>query len=222
MTRQIGIFGAAGFGREVAEILQRQLAAQGRTARMVFVERSAGDSVNGLAVVSEAAFLADPAPRDFVVAIADGAIRKRLFEAALASGAQAFDVRATSAELSPSAQMGAGYVLCGHSSVSVNAVVGRGFHLNVSCYLAHDCRVGDFVTFGPNVVCAGNVVIEDGAYIGGGALIRQGRPGAPVVIGAGAVVGMGAVVLSSVAAGATVVGNPAKNLAAKNLSRGEK
>jgi len=35
-------------------------------------------------------------------------------------------------------------------------------------------------------------------------------------------VGMGAVVLSSVAAGATVVGNPARNLAAKNLSRGEK
>lgn len=217
MTRQIGIFGAAGFGREVAEILQRQLAAQRQDARVVFVERHAGESVNGLAVVPEAAFLADPAPRDFIVAIADGAIRKRLFEAALASGALPFDVQATSAEVSPSAHLGAGHVLCGHSSVSSNAVVGRGFHLNVSCYLAHDCRIGDFVTFGPNVVCAGNVIIEDGAYIGGGALIRQGRPGAPVVIGTGAVVGMGAVVLSSVARGETVVGNPARN-----LSRGGK
>jgi len=217
VTRQIGIFGAAGFGREVAEILQRQLATQRQDARVVFVERNAGENVNGLAVVSEAAFLADPAPRDFIVAIADGAIRKRLFEAALASGALPFDVQSVSVEVSPSAHLGAGHVLCGHSSVSSNAVVGRGFHLNVSCYLAHDCRVGDFVTFGPNVVCAGNVIIEDGAYIGGGALIRQGRPGAPVVIGAGAVVGMGAVVLSSVAPGETVVGNPART-----LSRGEK
>jgi sugar O-acyltransferase (sialic acid O-acetyltransferase NeuD family) len=217
VTRQIGIFGAAGFGREVAEILQRQLATQRQDARVVFVERNAGENVNGLAVVSEAAFLADRTPRDFIVAIADGAIRKRLFEAALASGALPFDVQAASTEVSPSAHLGAGHVLCGHSSVSSNAVVGRGFHLNVSCYLAHDCRVGDFVTFGPNVVCAGNVIIEDGAYIGGGALIRQGRPGAPVVIGAGAVVGMGAVVLSSVAAGETVVGTPARN-----LSRGEK
>ena len=74
MTRQIGIFGAAGFGREVAEILQRQLATQRQDARVVFVERDASESVNGLAVVSEAAFLADRTPRDFIVAIADGAI----------------------------------------------------------------------------------------------------------------------------------------------------
>ena len=47
--------------------------------------------------------------------------------------------------------------------------------------------------------------------------ISRVGPGAPVVIGAGAVVGMGAVVLSSVAAGETVVGTPARN-----LSRGEK
>jgi len=62
------------------------------------------------------------------------------------------------------------------------------------------------------VVCAGNVVVEDGAYIGGGALIRQGQPDAPLIIGAGAVVGMGAVITKNVAPATVVVGNPAREL----------
>ena len=72
--------------------------------------------------------------------------------------------------------------------------------------------IGDFVTFAPGVQCNGNIVIEDHAYIGAGAVIKQGKPGQPLIIGRGAVVGMGAVVTKSVAAGATVVGNPARPL----------
>ena len=61
----------------------------------------------------------------------------------------------------------------------------------------------------------GNVVIEDHAYIGSGAILRQGKPGQPLVIGRGATVGMGAVVTKDVAAGSTVVGNPARPMAAR-------
>ncbi len=50
-------------------------------------------------------------------------------------------------------------------------------------------------------------VIEDGASIGSGATILCG-----LTIGAGAQVGAGAVVTRDVAAGATVVGNPARPL----------
>ena len=78
--------------------------------------------------------------------------------------------------------------------------------------MAHDCEFGDFVTFAPGVMCNGNVRIEDHVYIGTGAVLKQGRPGEPLVIGRGAVVGMGAVVTRSVAAGTTVVGNPARPL----------
>jgi acetyltransferase-like isoleucine patch superfamily enzyme len=56
------------------------------------------------------------------------------------------------------------------------------------------------------------VHIGDHTYIGSGAIIRHGQPGQPIRIGAGAVVGMGAVVTRDVAAGTTVVGNPARPL----------
>lgn len=46
-------------------------------------------------------------------------------------------------------------------------------------------------------------------------MIKQGTPEKPLVIGKGAIVGMGAVVTKSVAAGTTVVGNPARILEKK-------
>jgi hypothetical protein len=76
--------------------------------------------------------------------------------------------------------------------------------------VAHDCIIGDYVTFAPSVKCNGNVIIEDGAYIGTGAVIKQGTRENPIVIGQNAIVGMGAVVTKSVEAGTVVVGNPAK------------
>ena len=93
---------------------------------------------------------------------------------------------------------------------------GRFFHLNIYSYVAHDCRIGDFVTFAPDVHCNGAVIIEDYAYIGTGAMIKQGTPDKPIVIGRAAVVGMGAVVTKSVAPFTTVVGNPAAPLEKKH------
>jgi len=95
---------------------------------------------------------------------------------------------------------------------SDKTVIGSNCLIQAYCHLAHDCVVGDFVTFGPGVMCNGNVHIEDHAYIGADAVIKQGLPGAPLVIGRGAVVGMGAVVTKSVPPGVTVVGNPARPL----------
>ena len=97
--------------------------------------------------------------------------------------------------------------------VTSNASIGRFFHCNLYSYVAHDCVIGDFVTFAPGVKCNGNVFIEDHSCIGTGAMLLPGTHDAPLVIGRGAVVGIGAVVTRSVPAGATVVGNPGRLLA---------
>jgi acetyltransferase-like isoleucine patch superfamily enzyme len=103
-------------------------------------------------------------------------------------------------------------VLCSFVTLTSNIRIGRAFHANIYSYVAHDCVIGDYVTFAPGVKCNGNVRIEDHAYIGTGAILRQGSPEKPLTIGKGAVVGMGAVVTKDVAPGVTVVGNPARPL----------
>lgn len=212
MRHLIGIFGAGGFAREVAPLLRAQIAHDPTDTDIVFVDHTASGWVNAIEVMAEADFLASKRPRSFTVAIAASGLRRRLQATAETSGAVPINLRAASAEVLDEVDLGPGAILCGHSTVTSNTRIGRGFHLNIHSYVAHDCVLGDFVTIGPNVVCAGNVIVEDDVYIGAGALIRQSRPDAAIVIGAGAVVGMGAVVTRSVPAGATVVGNPARPL----------
>ena len=193
-------------------LLLKQLDETERADEVTYIEPVSGPAIDGVPVMTQAEFLCSKRPRHFVISIANSRIRKTLFSLALESGAVPLDVRARSSELIGNVSLGAGAILCSHSTITANTKIGRGFHLNVSSYLAHNCIVGDFVTFGPHVVCAGNVVVEDGAFLGAGALIRQGTPQRPIIIGTGAIVGMGAVVTRSVPAGATVVGNPARIL----------
>jgi len=102
-------------------------------------------------------------------------------------------------------------IFCSNSMVTSNPDIGESFQCNIYSYVAHDCRIGDFVTFAPQVCCNGNVRIEDNVYVGTGAVLRQGRSfEEPLVIGVGSTIGMGAVVTKDVPPGATVVGNPAR------------
>ena len=212
----IGLAGAGGFGREVMVLLQAAVARlpEAREIDVCFVDREPRtEPLNGLPVLSEAAFIAEEADdKRFNVAIADSRLRAQLVDRLVAAGARPWEIRSASAEVLQADRIGEGAILCSFSSITANAVVGRYFHANLYAYVAHDCRIGDFVTFAPGVICNGNVVVEDHAYVGAGALLRQGSPDRPLVIGRGAVVGMGAVVTRDVPAGATVVGNPARPL----------
>lgn len=216
-TRELyAIYGASGFGREVLPVtrsmLQQSLPRDGY--ELVFVDdQRSSVSVNGHRVLTYAEFLAAPAPAKHVnVAIAGAATRRMLFERCARDAIAAFDIRASNAVLLDDLSVGPGSILCPFVTLTSNVRIGRGFHANIYSYVAHDCVIGDYVTFAPAVKCNGNVVIEDEAYLGTGCVLRQGQPGAPLVIGAGAVVGMGAVVTRSVPPHTTVIGNPARPL----------
>ena len=109
--------------------------------------------------------------------------------------------------------IGEGAVFSPFAMVTSNARIGKFFHANIYAYVAHDCVVGDYVTFAPGAKCNGNVVIGNHAYIGTGAVLKQGSSAKPLVIGEGAVIGMGAVVTKDVAPGAVMIGNPAREMA---------
>lgn len=213
-----GLVGAGGFAREVMPIALDNLA---KTAgahldgHVCFVESTPTEAiVNGIPCISEDEFFALPSERRmFNVAVADSGVRQSMAERWINQGIEPISLHAPSVDVLANNDIQEGAILCGNSMVTANARIGRFFHSNIYSYVAHDCVIGDYVTFAPNVHCNGNVHIHDHAYIGAGAIIRQGTREKPLTIGAGAVVGMGAVVTKDVPPHVTVVGNPARPMA---------
>lgn len=207
----LGVYGASGFGREVMPIATDF--AQDISQTVFIDDDKSGETLNGYKVVSLDEFRRIPSDEKRVaVAIANSKIRQKLTEKLASYDIMPFSVRAPSAVVANSSQIGEGAILAHFVTLTSNAQIGRSFHANIYSYVAHDCQIGDFVTFAPRVHCNGNCVIHDHAYIGTGAILKQGKPGKPLTIGEGAVVGMGAVVTKDVPAGVTVVGNPARIL----------
>ena len=214
-NRLFGLYGAGGFGREVLPLARAQL---GPDWRIVFIETEPhAAEVNGVPLLSEDDFFAERASEhSFAIAIADSHARETIGQRCSRRGARAVSLAAGNATVYDANRIGHGAILCAHTTITSNAEIGCHFHANIYSYVAHDCVIGDYVTFAPRVSCNGNVHIRDHAYIGTGAMIRPGIPGGrPLTIGEGAVVGMGAVVTRDVEPYTTVVGNPARVIASR-------
>lgn len=210
-----GIVGAGGFGREVMPLAQDLLVTSKSDDNweLVFVVDAPEVKVlNGWRVISIKEFIENPGEKAFNVAIADSRVRERIVNLLVGAGGAPFSVSAANSLALSGNIIGEGAIFCPFTTVTSNARIGKFFHANIYSYVAHDCVIGDYVTFAPNVQCNGRVIIEDHAYVGAGAIIRQGTDERPITIGCGAVIGMGAVVTKSVPAGATVVGSPARAL----------
>ena len=216
MTIYIGVYGASGFGKEVMPLVRQQYPTL-LQAQFVFIDDGqAGSTLNGYPVLSYADFVSHSAQHKAVtIAIANSRVREKLVIRLDQDGIQHLAVQAVNTVVLDQVEIGEGSLLCPFSCLTSNIKIGKFFHANIYSYVAHDCIIGDYVTFAPGVKCNGNIHIEDHAYIGTGAVIKQGTPDKPLVIGKGAIVGMGAVVTKSVPAGVTVVGNPAKTLEKK-------
>ena len=208
MKAVIGIYGASGFGKEVLTIAREQY---GADSKIVFIDDSgAEDSFAATDILTFEEFGKIEMSKHVAIAIADSQLRKTLTDKCKDNDIVINNLIASNAYVGPEAVYGEGTILCPFVCLTANLRIGHSVHLNIYSYVAHDCVIGDYVTFAPSVRCNGNVHIEDHAYIGTGAIIKQGTPEKPLTIGKGAIVGMGAVVTKDVPAGAVVIGNPAK------------
>lgn len=216
MTNLYGIVGAGGFGREVMPLAKAMLNIRfpSMDFHLVFVdEQKQSEYLNEYRVFTTEEFFAHPAKNKFFnVSIANHQNRKKIVEYMIANGIQPFRINALNYVELDHNHIAEGAIFCSFTTVTSNAKIGKYFHANIYSYVAHDCIIGDYVTFAPNVHCNGNVIIENNVYVGTGVIIRQGKPDKPLTIGEGAILGMGAVITKDVPPYQTVVGNPARPL----------
>jgi sugar O-acyltransferase (sialic acid O-acetyltransferase NeuD family) len=216
MTRRpIAIYGAGGFGREVAWLLD-VCSASGWDAQLhCFIDDSTatqGTYVHGTPVLS----LADAAkqfPGAFVVAgIGAPRIRQALIERAVQAGFQPLTVVHPGVEQSTHVVIGEGTLICAGNILTTDIVLGAQVQINLACTIGHDVQLGDYTTLAPGVHVSGCVVTGKCVYIGTGAVIVNGTSEQPIIIEDDAVIGAGACVTKSVPANLTVVGVPARPL----------
>lgn len=193
------VFGAGGFGSEVMRLAKTD------SIETIFAHDGPAGSFMNTPLIS----FGDSRPDDkVIIAVGDPSSRKAIFDRY--KDLLYDSLYAETAIIGDDVKIGEGAIFCDYTLVTSSAVIGKHFQCNIYSYVAHDCVIGDFVTFAPRVSCNGRVHIEDGVYIGTGAVIREGSDSHPIIIGKNSIVGMGAVVTKSVPANVTVIGNPAR------------
>jgi sugar O-acyltransferase (sialic acid O-acetyltransferase NeuD family) len=207
MNDLVGVYGASGFGREVMSFVAPMLPTG---SEALFIDDQSENTNGRYPVLTFEQFTKLSGQKSIIIAIADSRIRQALSNRCKSALLPIISIQARTVVIGDDVLIGSGSILCNFVTVTTSAKIGESFHANIYSYVAHDCVIGDFVTFAPSVKCNGNVIVEDHAYIGTGAILKQGRPDQPLIIGRGAVIGMGAVVTKNVPAGCTVVGNPAR------------
>ena len=145
-------------------------------------------------------------PLDVVIAIADGTLRRKLYEKYRNNNNLSFpNLIAPSIRIDDRVSLGIGNIICEGTIITVEVVFGDFNIVNLDCTIGHEAVIGNFVTLNPSVNLSGKALIEDSVNIGTGTQVLQG-----IRIGYNAVIGAGAVVTNDVEGGSTAVGVPAK------------
>jgi len=205
----IGVFGAGGFGREVAWLVEQTWG----DVRTVFVDGNpavVGTSLHDRPVWSFEQAAAAGGQIAMIVAVGKPQSRERIVAKCADAGLAFATIVHPRVEASRWVTFGEGAVVCAGSILTVDVAVGAHVHVNLDCTVGHDVIFGDFCTLSPGVHVSGWVHFGRRVFVGTGAVFVNGTAEKPLRIGDDAVIGAGAVVNRDVAPGTTVVGVPAR------------
>lgn len=211
MLKRIVLIGAGGFGREVASIIEVLNSIRPTYELLGFLDDGTGykegTMINGYPWIGKKDWILTHKDVVCNCTIGNPAVKGKIQRELMAQGVQFETIIAYGSFVCPYTRLGAGCVLYGGVSVSVNCTIGDGVVLNQMANIGHDVSVGDYTTIMPMTGISGDCKIGTEVRIGGHVFILPGKK-----IGDRATVAAGSVVFSNVKAGTTVLGNPAKRM----------
>jgi sugar O-acyltransferase (sialic acid O-acetyltransferase NeuD family) len=152
------------------------------------------------------AYLTGRDPR-FLLGLGGSSARRHLASKFQAWGGILTSVIASTAVVGPSATIGAGVNFMHHTLLAPMVTVGEGVLLNAGASVHHDSIIGDYCQISPGARILGRCRLGVGCQVGAMAVILP-----DITVGDHAIIGAGAVVTRPVAAGATVIGIPARRV----------
>lgn len=208
--KDIAIFGAGGFGREVKIIIDKINQEQPNTYNLLgFYDdgREKGELVNGFPVLGGVREINEVKKEmALAISIGDPRIKAKILDQINNPNIDYPAIIHPKASFSTDdVIIGKGTIICEGTILTCNIEVGEYVIFNLLCTVGHDTKIGDYSAFMPGVNISGEVTIGKGAYVGTGAKVIN-----LLEIGEGAIIGAGAVVSKSIPANCTAVGIPAK------------
>lgn len=209
MEKQIAIFGAGGFGREVLQLIRDINESRPTWSCAGFIVDSGFESqssVSGLPILGDATWLEMNPDVQVVVAVGSPAARWRIVHQIRNQCTNSFAALIhPRAWVGKNVQIGAGSVICAGALITTDIKIFEHVQVHVGCTIGHDAVLDDFVTLSPSVNVSGNVKLNTGGEVGTGSIIIPG-----CTVGEWSIIGAGSVVTKSIKANCTAVGGPAR------------
>lgn len=207
--KDIFIYGAGGFGMEVAFLIEEinKVALQWNIVGYIDDEEAKYDKTfYRYDVLGGRNFLLS-IRNDVAVAVAVGSpIARRNVVAAISKANIEFPVLIhPNVVLSPTVRIGHGSIICAGNILTVEITIGKHVHLNLDCTVGHGAVLGDCVTVNPSVNISGDATLGSYSNIGTASQIIEG-----VSVGENVVLGAGAVVIRDIPSHTVAVGVPAQ------------
>lgn len=199
--KQIAIYGAGGFGREVAWLAET---CRDSYEVVCFVDDESsltGKKLNGIPVTDFEGLKKNYPGIGVAVAIGSPQVRQKVIEKLTKAGFISPQLIHPRTEMSRWVEIGEGAVICAGCIMTTNVRLGKHVQINLDCTVGHDVVMGDYTTLAPGVHVSGWVHFGKRVYVGTGAVFVNGTEDNPVIIGDDVVVGAGACVTKSISYG---------------------
>ena len=210
--KKIVLYGAGGFGKEVASIIEVINKKVPTYELLGFVDDGdvfqKGDVINGYPWLGRKEWLLEHKDDVYCTCTVGNARIKAFIQESLSQQGVKFEtIIASGVFVGNFTEIGRGCVFYGGVTVSVNCKIGDGVLINQGCNIGHDVTIGDYTTIMPATGISGACKIGKEVNIGGHVFIIPGKK-----VGNRATIAAGSIVFTNVREGTVVLGNPAKRM----------
>jgi sugar O-acyltransferase (sialic acid O-acetyltransferase NeuD family) len=202
------IYGAGGFAREIAWILDRLNINEKLWNLMCFIDddpKTHSNRINNIEILSFEDACIKHNGAKFIAGIGEPIGRASVVRKIIKHNCDLATIIDPSVYISQHNTIGEGCVIQIGCVLTTNIIIGDHVLLNGMLTIGHDVIIGNYTTIGPGTNISGWVHIGESVMIGAGVTISNGTKEKPLTIGDNTIIGVGSCIMKDVPANSKVI-----------------